>query len=58
MREGAFPSRLHDPRVASLLGIWLGIAFGVCFLTGLVSHFMQHPPSWLVGRPGRCGCIG
>ncbi|MDT3445827.1 molybdopterin-dependent oxidoreductase [Pseudofrankia sp. BMG5.37] len=47
LREGAFPSRLHDPRVAALLGICLGIAFGVCFFTGLVSHFMQHPPSWL-----------
>jgi len=47
LREGAFPSKLHDPRVASLLGIWLGVAFGVCFLTGLVSHFMQHPPSGL-----------
>ncbi|AEH07866.1 molybdopterin-dependent oxidoreductase [Candidatus Protofrankia datiscae] len=46
LRADAFTSRLHDPRVASLLGVWLGIAFGVCFLTGLVSHFMQHPPSW------------
>jgi hypothetical protein len=46
-REKTFTSRLHDPRVASLLGLWLGIAFGVCFVTGLVSHFMQHPPSWL-----------
>ncbi len=48
LRTDAFSSRLHDPRVASLLGMWLGIAFGVCFLTGLVSHAMQHPPSWLV----------
>ncbi|WP_131784370.1 molybdopterin-dependent oxidoreductase [Protofrankia symbiont of Coriaria ruscifolia] len=48
LRADAFPSRLHDPRVASLLGIWLGTAFGVCFLTGLMSHFMQHPPSWYV----------
>ncbi|KDA41978.1 sulfite oxidase-like oxidoreductase [Frankia sp. BMG5.23] len=47
LRENAFPSRLHDPRMAALLGVWLGIAFGTCFLTGLVSHFMQHPPSWL-----------
>jgi DMSO/TMAO reductase YedYZ molybdopterin-dependent catalytic subunit len=46
MRADAFPSRLHDPRVAALLGIWLGVAFGTCFATGLVSHFMQHPPSW------------
>ncbi len=48
LRTDVFSSRLHDPRVASLLGMWLGVAFGVCFLTGLVSHAMQHPPSWLV----------
>ncbi|MBL7491490.1 molybdopterin-dependent oxidoreductase [Frankia sp. AgB1.9] len=47
LRAGRFPSRLHDPRVASLLGIWLGIAFTTCFVTGLVSHFMQHPAPWL-----------
>lgn len=46
-RPGAFSSRLHDPRLASLLGIWLGVTFGTAFATGLVSHFMQHPPSWL-----------
>ncbi|WP_018503872.1 molybdopterin-dependent oxidoreductase [Parafrankia discariae] len=46
-RPGAFSSRLHDPRMASLLGIWLGVTFGTAFATGLVSHFMQHPPSWL-----------
>ncbi|MBX6389577.1 MAG: molybdopterin-dependent oxidoreductase [Frankia sp.] len=45
--HGAFPSRLHDARTAALLGSWLGAAFAVCFLTGLVSHFMQHPPPWL-----------
>lgn len=42
--EGRFASRLRDPGVAARLGIALGVAFGVCFLTGLVSHFMQHPP--------------
>nr|WP_261561874.1 molybdopterin-dependent oxidoreductase [Frankia tisae] len=47
LRAGAFPSTLHDQRMASLLGITLGITFGTCFLTGLVSHFMQHPPNWL-----------
>jgi len=47
LREDAFPSRLHHPRVAALLGLWLGAAFAVCFATGLISHFMQHPPSWL-----------
>ena len=54
----AFPSRLHDERVASILGIALGVAFTTCFLTGLYSHFAQVPlavgflsmpatPAWL-----------
>jgi DMSO/TMAO reductase YedYZ molybdopterin-dependent catalytic subunit len=47
LRAGVFTSRLHDPRTASLLGIWLAVAFGTAFATGLVSHFMQHPPGWL-----------
>ncbi len=29
-----------------MLGIALGLAFTTCFLTGLVSHAHQHPPSW------------
>ncbi len=39
----AFPSRLHDERVAALLGLWLAAAFLTCFATGLYSHFAQHP---------------
>ncbi len=27
--------------------MWLGAAFLVCFLTGLVSHYEQHPVGWL-----------
>jgi hypothetical protein len=46
--EGRFTSRLHDERVATWLGIWLGVSFTVAFVTGLVSHFMQHPPAWMV----------
>lgn len=42
-REGAFPSRLHDARVAAVLGIALGVSFLVCFLTGLITQFAQHP---------------
>jgi DMSO/TMAO reductase YedYZ molybdopterin-dependent catalytic subunit len=42
-REGAFPSRLHDERTAALLGIALGACFLVCFLTGLITQFAQHP---------------
>jgi DMSO/TMAO reductase YedYZ molybdopterin-dependent catalytic subunit len=47
LREGAFPSRLHDAAVAARLGRWLGAAFATCFVTGLVSHYLQQPPSWL-----------
>ena len=46
--EGRFTSRLHDERIAGWFGIWLGISFTVAFVTGLVSHFMQHPPGWMV----------
>jgi hypothetical protein len=45
-REGAFHSPLHAEREASWLGIALGVAFTICFLTGLISHLIQHPPSW------------
>jgi hypothetical protein len=30
-----------------VVGRLLGPAFAVCFLTGLVSHLMQHQPGWL-----------
>ncbi|MEV0180187.1 molybdopterin-dependent oxidoreductase [Streptomyces sp. NPDC050625] len=41
-----FKGRLHDARTATSIGRWLGAAFVVCFITGLISHFMQHPPGW------------
>ncbi len=46
LKEGAFTSRLHSERVASWLGLLLGVTFTLCMLTGLWSHFVQHPPSW------------
>ncbi|MDN0199263.1 molybdopterin-dependent oxidoreductase [Streptomyces sp. S.PNR 29] len=42
-----FRGGLHDARTATSIGRWLGPALAVCFLTGLVSHLMQHPPGWL-----------
>ena len=45
-RAGAFRSRLHDERVAASLGIALGIAFVLCFATGLISHLIQRPTGW------------
>ena len=50
-----FTSRLRSPAVAARVGLWLGLSFGLCFVTGLVSHYAQlpsHPlpfptsPSW------------
>lgn len=40
-RTRPFPSKLHDERTAALLGIALGVTFGICFLTGLYSHYQQ-----------------
>jgi DMSO/TMAO reductase YedYZ molybdopterin-dependent catalytic subunit len=46
LREGWFGSRLHTERTAALLGMALGIAFTVCFLTGLYSHVAEFGPGW------------
>ncbi|MFC1404840.1 MULTISPECIES: molybdopterin-dependent oxidoreductase [Streptacidiphilus] len=45
--QSAFRSRLHEPRTAVVIGRWLGAAFVICFLTGLISHGLQDPPGWL-----------
>ncbi|CAA9281198.1 MAG: Putative transmembrane protein [uncultured Blastococcus sp.] len=45
-RAGAFPSPLHSERRAARVGAWLGVAFLICFLTGLLSDLIQQPPSW------------
>ncbi len=42
-RETDFVSRLRGPEVAARVGLWLGVAFGVAFLTGLYSHIAQQP---------------
>lgn len=51
MRSRLFPpvftGRLHDARTATSVGRWLGLAFVACFVTGLISHVLQHPPGWL-----------
>jgi hypothetical protein len=53
LRPGAFDSKLRSPRLTSLLGSALAVAFTICFLTGLISHFIQHPApwSWWPSRP-------
>ena len=42
-----FASPVHDRTVVARMGLWLGAAFIVCFLTGLLSHLHQHPVAWL-----------
>lgn len=53
--ESAFSSRLRSAAVTARVGLWLGICFLVCFLTGLISHYAQNvdqpvpfptSPSW------------
>ncbi|MEU7586785.1 molybdopterin-dependent oxidoreductase [Micromonospora sp. NPDC049230] len=41
-----FTAPTHSPLVAARLGRWLGVAFALCFVTGLLSHYIQHPPGW------------
>ncbi|MFB6840564.1 molybdopterin-dependent oxidoreductase [Streptomyces sp. NPDC056361] len=54
VRPPVFRGPLHDARTATSVGRWLGLAFAVCFATGLVSHYLQRPPGWLADRlPGR-----
>jgi DMSO/TMAO reductase YedYZ molybdopterin-dependent catalytic subunit len=36
----------HSERVAAVLGIALGVSFFSCFITGIISHLVQHPTSW------------
>jgi hypothetical protein len=50
--EANFRSPAHHEKVTARLGLWLGVAFLLCFLTGLLSHFIQHPPAWF-GWPAR-----
>ena len=45
--ERDFRSRLHDPAVASRVGVWLGICFGLAFVTGVWSHYAQAHVWWL-----------
>ncbi|RKR93210.1 secreted protein [Micromonospora pisi] len=49
-RERDFTAPAHDVRVAARLGLALGVTFGLCFATGLLSHAGQHG-SWWPTRP-------
>jgi DMSO/TMAO reductase YedYZ molybdopterin-dependent catalytic subunit len=54
-REERLADPRHSDRVAAVLGIALGVCFFVCFGTGLLSHAIQHPPSWFHWWPRPAG---
>lgn len=37
---------LRSPRLTARVGLYLGVCVAICFLTGLISHFIQHPVDW------------
>jgi DMSO/TMAO reductase YedYZ molybdopterin-dependent catalytic subunit len=45
-KEEQFKAAAHDERVTSRIGMALAVSFTVCFLTGLISHLIQHPTGW------------
>ncbi|UOX88240.1 molybdopterin-dependent oxidoreductase [Amycolatopsis sp. FBCC-B4732] len=45
-KEEQFRAPAHDERVTSKIGLALAITFTTCFVTGLISHLIQHPPGW------------
>ena len=50
-----FTSSLRDERNAAILGVALGVSFTVCFVTGVLSHLIQDPPSWFQWPSRRAG---
>jgi hypothetical protein len=49
LRPPRFTGGLHDARTATAVGRLLGAAVAVCFVTGVISHYLQRPPDWLAG---------
>jgi DMSO/TMAO reductase YedYZ molybdopterin-dependent catalytic subunit len=44
--ESDFRSQTHHRSVTARTGLWLGVAFATAFVTGILSHAIQHPPPW------------
>ena len=51
--ERDFTSSLRSASVASRVGLWLGICFGLAFVTGVISHeaYVAHPVIPFPARP-------
>lgn len=50
-RPEDFESRARGTALTARVGSALGIAFGICFLTGMWSHFQYSTPGWLTISP-------
>ena len=46
-QEASFRSKLRVERIVVRVGMPLGLCILICFLTGLFSHYQQHPPTWM-----------
>jgi hypothetical protein len=42
-----FTSAARGPATTARVGVWLGVAFTICFVTGFWSHLQYAPPTWL-----------
>ena len=42
-----FDARLRSTAITARVGRLLGVVFGLCFVTGLLSHYQYHPWTWL-----------
>ncbi|HUS22901.1 MAG TPA: molybdopterin-dependent oxidoreductase [Aeromicrobium sp.] len=46
-RPEDFTSTARGPATTARIGLWLGVAFTTCFVTGFWSHLQYAPPAWL-----------
>lgn len=37
---------LRGAAITARVGVALGVTVTICFVTGLISHFIQHPQPW------------
>src|SRR5215217_2436385 len=44
--EEGFSGAAHSAKATSRIGLCLAVTFTLCFVTGLISHFIQHPTPW------------
>ena len=52
-KEGSFTSAIRHERLSARIGVWLGICFGLAFVTGLISHwyYLRDVPFFPPTRP-------